>query len=72
MPILESVYLNDKPGDEPTFAPSFFTDAVYNDTIHIRHPRGLSSINARPLLDAVLAGDNETSSDVSAHVVTDG
>jgi hypothetical protein len=73
VPILESIYLSDASSEEPVVAPSFVADAVYADTIHIRHSQGLSSINTRPLLDSVLHGGNDdTGSDVSSLISTNG
>lgn len=73
IPILESVYLSDVSSDEPVVAPSFVIDAVYADTIHVRHSQGFSSINTRPLLDSVLVGGNDDSgSSVASLISTDG
>ena len=73
IPILESIYLTDASLDEPVVAPSFVTDAVYADTIHIRHSQGLSSINTRPLLDSILLGGHEdVGSSVETLISTDG
>jgi nucleoporin NUP82 len=73
IPILESVCLSDASSDEPVVAPSFVIDAVYADTVHVRHSQGLSSINTRPLLDSVLLGGNDDSgSSVSTLISTDG
>jgi hypothetical protein len=54
-------------------APSFVSDAVYQDTFHIQHASGLSSINICPLLDDVLlGGDGDVGSTVTSLIATDG
>jgi hypothetical protein len=54
-------------------APSFVPDAVYQDTFHVQHASGLSSINVGPLLDDVLlGGDGDVGSTVTSLIATDG